>query len=114
MQASWFYGTESYGTLGFSWLARLGVWLLALVWIWIFLVLAPGRRLAVLESVGRNTLPVYLLHTVMLIGLSATMLPVWLGGNLPALVVLALLITYVLSRDCFARAVNGIRFPKKR
>lgn len=114
LPASWFYGTESYGTDGFTWFVRLGVWLLALVWIWIFLVLTPGRRLGVLESVGRNTLPVYLLHTVVLIGLSATMLPVWLDGNLPALVVLALFITYLLSRECFARAVNCIRFPKKR
>ena len=114
LPASWFYGTESYGAGGFAWYVRVGVWALALAWIWIFLAWTPKRRLRFVETVGRNTLPVYLLHTVVLAVLSATLLREWMQGNLVLLLLLSLLITWGLSRDCFARLVGHIRLAGKK
>lgn len=110
-RASWFYGTEGYGTGGFQWYIRLLAWAVALGWIFILLVWTPRRPMAVLEKVGRNTLPVYLLHTIVLVVLTEGGAEVWLRGNLALLAAVALVITWVLSRNCFAKALGKIRLP---
>ena len=113
-RASWFYGTESYGTGGFQWYIRLLAWAVALGWIFILLVWAPRRPIAPLEKVGRNTLPVYLLHTIVLVVLTEGGASVLLRGNLALLALVALAITWALSRDCFAKALGKIRLPAAR
>lgn len=67
--------------------------------------------MAALEKVGRNTLPVYLLHTIVLVVLTEGGAEVWLRGNLALLAAVALVITWVLSRNCFAKALGKIRLP---
>ena len=109
--AAWFYGTESYGTAGFWWYTRLLVWAVALAWIFVLLVWTPRRPLPLLEKVGRNTLPVYLLHTLVLTALTEAGAGQWFPGNLLVLAALAALIAWALSRDVFARILGRIRVP---
>ena len=58
----WFYFKYPYGDEGGSALMRAGLTLYALVWLGFFLSVMPNRSVPLLTAMGRNTLPVYLLH----------------------------------------------------
>lgn len=58
----WFYFKYPYGDEGGSVLMRAGLTLYTLVWLGFFLSVMPSRRLPLLTAMGRSTLPVYLLH----------------------------------------------------
>ena len=87
------------------------MWAVALAWIFVLLVWTPRRPLPLLEKVGRNTLPVYLLHTLVLTALTEAGAGQWFRGNLLVLAALAALIAWALSRDVFARILGRIRVP---
>ncbi|MCD7946963.1 MAG: acyltransferase family protein [Oscillospiraceae bacterium] len=59
---SWFYGSISYGTQGYTWDFRLLTQVVACVWIAFLLFILPNRNIPVISYIGAHTMPVYLLH----------------------------------------------------
>ncbi len=64
-QASWFYGSEAYGE-GYTLCFRLWQYLAAASAILALCTLIPKGSLPLLSRIGRNTMPVYLLHGLLL------------------------------------------------
>ena len=62
LPVEWMYYKYPYGEIGGNVLLRGALLLGALVWLGFFLSVMPGQPLPLLTRVGRNTLPVYLLH----------------------------------------------------
>lgn len=58
----WLYYKYPYGDEGGSVFIRAALLLYAVVWLGFFLSILPSRTLPGLTRIGRNTLPVYLLH----------------------------------------------------
>lgn len=58
----WLYWKYPYGKKGGSVLGRMGLLMFAVICLGAVLPLIPGRRIPGLTHLGRNTLPVYLLH----------------------------------------------------
>ncbi len=59
---SWFYGSISYGTQGYTWEFRLLTQAAACIWIAFLLLALPNRNIPVISYIGAHTIPVYLLH----------------------------------------------------
>jgi len=102
-----FYGSHPFEKLGIGILTKFLIQVLALLWLFFFLlVLAPrlDRRIPVVSTVGKNTLAVYLLHAfpVKLIdhfGLAASFTPLHT-------LALAMVILLVLGNDPVGRFFN--------
>ena len=59
-----FWGTESFNGGVYTWYTRILAWIIAFLWIWILIVWVPTKRIPVIETIGKNTLSIYLLHTI--------------------------------------------------
>ena len=58
----WLYWKYPYGKRGGNVLTRTCFTFYAVVWLAFVLTLIPGKNIPILTRIGRNTLPVYLLH----------------------------------------------------
>ena len=77
-----FWGTESFNGGMYTWYTRILAWMIAFLWIWILIVWVPTKRLPVIETVGKNTLSVYLLHSIIILILMYTPLNDWLFNKI--------------------------------
>lgn len=104
----WFLGTKSYGEGGGTWYIRLAIYAVAFLWIWILRTWIPERRLPFVEKIGKNTLPVYLIHG--LIVHSFEFIPIYLilRDNVALILLLAVILTVMLSRDPLERMMRRI------
>ena len=110
ISSGWFLATKSYGDHGFTWYIRLAVYGIALVWILILMMLIPGRKIPFLGQIGRNTLPVYLIHAIIVPALSSSSVVVsWLTGRMVMILILAAGMTWIFSRNVFQNLVNKIQ-----
>lgn len=62
MKAIWFYHSVSYMSGGYSVWVRGGLLLIALAWIVCFLSIIPNMHIKIITSIGRYSLPIFLLH----------------------------------------------------
>lgn len=56
------YGSYSYESAGYTWLRRGVLQLTGFAWIGLLLAVMPGKKLPILSTIGKNTLPVFLFH----------------------------------------------------
>ena len=107
------YGSCAYAVCGGNIWQRALFLAAAFSWIAALLLLTPNRRLPVISAVGRDTMPVYLLH-----GFVVKLLPLaWLDRgralwNLPELLLIALLCMLVFGNPWVQR-LFALRSPKK-
>jgi fucose 4-O-acetylase-like acetyltransferase len=111
IKASWFYGTESFDGGAFTWYTRLLAWAISFAWIWILLVWIPERELKFVGKIGANTLPIYLLHSIVILILAAAGMSNRLHGNMAGILVLSLVLTVGLSWHGFETVIRKIRVP---
>lgn len=107
-----FYGTESYTDI-YSVKWRILAWIIAFVWVMILLIWIPERQMGYVGTIGCNTLPVYLLHSLTLLILVKTALPDMIHGNLFGILILSGALTFVLSWNGFEKMLRKIRIPMK-
>lgn len=108
--SSYFYGKESFnGVESFVW--RLLGWGTAFVWLMILLTWMPRRKFGYMAVIGANTLPVYLLHPLIMLMLLQTSLPERIDGNMFGMFALAVVLTFVLSWHKFEVLLEKIRIP---
>lgn len=64
------YGSYSYDAIGYNIWVRLLIFAIASVWIALFLMLVPNKRIPIVSETGRYTMPIFLFHgfAVKLIG----------------------------------------------
>lgn len=111
-KAKLFWGTESFDGAFFTWYTRAIAWIIAFVWIWILIVWFPDKQLPMIETIGRNTLSVYLLHSIVLVILMASAKASgFLENRIGLAVLLSAGLTFVLSRTCFDRMLRKIAIP---
>ena len=112
--ARWFFGTESYGDKGFTWYICLMTWGVALVWIIILLVWIPEKKLPLVETIGKNTLSVYILHGLAILVLKEIVLGEFIKGNFTVIIALSVVMTVCLSWNGFERFFRRIAIPYKK
>lgn len=106
------FGTESYSDI-YTVQGRILAWILAFLWILVLLTWIPDKRLALIGTAGRNTLPIYLFHSLTLLILVRTPLPGIINGNMAGILILAVVITAGLSWSGFDRMLRCIKIPVK-
>ena len=110
----WFFGTYSYVDTSLTpWIKAL-CYLLAYLWIFVLLIFIPKRRLGYLTRIGSNTLGIYLFHAVILRILREIPAVTRLTEkSLPFCILLAVLITWLLSFEGVSGLLRKIRIPDK-
>lgn len=110
IHSAWFLGTLSFGVSHFHITTR--IWTMALVFFWIvfLLVWMPSMHVGILSRIGKNTLPVYLLHTFIILLLLDTKLKNATHGNILILLALSVFLTILLSADILQKALKKINF----
>ncbi len=112
MKARWFYGILSYRSSDLTIMTKLLTYLIAGVWLLIILVLAPQRKIPVVSKIGRNTLGIYLFHTIVLRLLQGnSFLKEQIDNSLVLAFIISVGITLVLSLDIFTNILRKIRYP---
>lgn len=111
INSHWFLGTKSYGEGGYTWYIHLAIYVAAFLWIFILMVWTPHRELPALSRIGRNTLPIYLIHGLIIHVMNVFPEVNWLRGNVLWCILFALFLTVVLSWDGFERLLRRIRIP---
>ena len=105
-----FYGTEPFADAG-MFAGRLFAWITAVLWILILVIWVPDRKLGYLGTIGSNTLPIYLFHSLVILILAATPLEEAVNGRLLPMVCLAAVMTLVLSWGKLETLLRKIRIP---
>ncbi len=103
-----FFGSEDYADVS-AFLWRLLGWVFAFLWIMILLIWVPEKRIPVVETIGRNTMSVYLLHGVILILLEVSPLKAAIQHSMVGLTLLSVGLTLLLSWDGFERMLGKVR-----
>lgn len=104
----WFLGTRSYGEGGGTWYIRLIIYIVAFLWIGVLMILMPGREIPFVDKIGRNTLPVYLIHGLIIHSFEYIPVYLVLKGNITANIILAVVLTVVLARNSLERWMRKI------
>ncbi|MCU6763639.1 Fucose 4-O-acetylase and related acetyltransferases [uncultured Roseburia sp.] len=110
----WLYGTDSYIGTGLTPWIKLLTYVLAYIWLFVFLILMPKRRIGFLTKIGRNTLGIYLFHSIVIIILRE--IPGFSGkmeNTIVWSILLSVLITWVLSRDPVAVFLDKFQYKRK-
>ncbi len=94
-----------------SMIFRILFWIMALLWIMILLIWVPKRPLGYIETIGKNTLAIYLLHGVALLILEQTPLKPLIRTNMLTLLLTSAIMTLVFSWNGFEKFINKIRLP---
>ena len=104
---SWFYNSSAYSVNGCGLLFRIINYLLAIVFILFFILFLPNKRIPFITYIGQNTVSVFVLHIFIIRFLPTKLLLEWLPVPAVSVVLLALIITAVLS----SRPVNALFSP---
>ena len=105
-----FYGTMSYRADGFTVGIKIQTYLISSAWILILLFLVPNRRLPLLGKIGRNTLGVYLFHTIAIRLLRVNpAVDTVINSSFALMLAVAAGLTLLLSRDCFSNLLRKIQ-----
>lgn len=107
-----FYGTDAFADGGMI-AGRVFAWATAVVWILILLIWTPRRRLWMMETIGKNTLPVYLFHSLAILVLVRTPLYTLMQGRLAPVLILAAALTVLLSREPLEKLLRKVKLPYK-
>lgn len=112
IKARWFYGTLSYGNSDLTVASKLLTYLISGVWLLIILVLTPQQKLPIISKIGRNTLGIYLFHTIILRLLQEhAFLKDQIDHSLALAIALSVGLTLLLSLDIFTNLLHKIRYP---
>lgn len=106
-----FWGTESFDGDVYTWYTRILAWIIAFLWIWILIVWVPTRRIPVIETIGKNTLSVYLLHTIVILILMYTPFNDWVFNKIGWQLLISVGLTLGLSWNGFERLLRKIAIP---
>ena len=105
-----FYGDQSYLSTGMTAGWKLAAYGISFLWIAVLLLWVPRRKIPLLRKLGRNTLGVYLFHTILL-----RMLRMWepadavLNVHFGLVVLLCVGLTLLFSMDCFSDLLKKIQ-----
>ena len=105
-----FYGNLSYEGTRFTIWLKAATYLISFSWILILVLWVPDRRIPVLGKIGRNTLGVYLFHTLA-ISVLRNIEPVSdaLNGSFLLMFLTAVGLTLLLSLDFFSNILRKIQ-----
>ena len=106
-----FWGTESFDGGVYTWYTRILAWIIAFLWIWILIVWVPTKLIPVIETIGKNTLSVYLLHTIVILILMYTPFNDWIFNKIGWQLAISVVLTLVLSWNGFERLLRKISIP---
>ena len=106
-----FWGTESFDGGVYTWYTRILAWIIAFLWIWVLIVWVPTRRIPVIEVIGKNTLSVYLLHTIVILILMYTPFNDWIFNKIGWQLLISVGLTLGLSWNGFERLLRKIAIP---
>ncbi len=107
-----FYGTEPFDNAG-MFVGRVFFWMTAALWILILVIWVPDRKLGYLGTIGRNTLPVYLFHSLVILALAATPLKGVMEEKLFLMICLSAVLTVILAWNRLEMLLRNIRIPCK-
>ena len=112
IKARWFYGILSYRSSDLTVAGKLLTYLISGVWLLIILILTPHKKFPVVSKIGRNTLGIYLFHTIILRLLQSNpFLKEHIDHSLALAIALSVGITLLFSLDIFTYLLHKIRFP---
>lgn len=107
LQGRWFYQSMSYDAADYSVWIRMGQLMLACIWIITLSWLLPSCKILLFSSIGRYTLPVYLVHGFLVRLIGKFQLFRWSEGkNLLVAVFLAMGICLLLGNKYVERALH--------
>ncbi len=113
IRVRYLYGTDVF-TDPKSMIWRFLAWGIAFLWICILLTWVPRRSLGYLGTIGKHSMSIYLLHSLVIRVLLQTPLAGWIGSNLLTIGITAAILTFALSWKGFYRALRKIRIPVGR
>lgn len=102
INVEWMYNSQSYASLNYSPIFRTMNYLISFLWILGFILFMPKKQ-NILSKIGKNTLPVYLLHYFIVYAIYKTGIFSVQGYAVLASFVFSIIIVFVLSRDCFKK-----------
>ena len=103
-----FWGTESFNGGVYTWYTRILAWIIAFLWIWILIVWVPTKRIPVIETIGKNTLSIYLLHTIVILILMYTPFKDMIFNKIGWQLLISVGLILGLSWDGFERLLRKI------
>ena len=106
-----FWGTESFNGGVYTWYTRILAWIIAFLWIWILIVWVPTKRIPVIETIGKNTLSIYLLHTIVILILMYTPFKDMIFNKIGWQLLISVGLILGLSWDGFERLLRKIAIP---
>ncbi len=107
---AWMINMGPYTSLS-SMIFRILLWIMAFLWIMILLIWVPKRPLGYVETIGKNTLSIYLMHPLAILILEQTPLKSLIGTNMLTLLVTAAVLTLAFSWNGFETFLRKIRIP---
>lgn len=107
----WFLGTRSYGEGGGTWYIRLIIYIAAFLWIWILMILMPEQEILFMDKIGRNTLPVYLIHGLIVHAFEYISVDKIFEDRILVILLFSAILTFVLSRDIFEKWLRKVHIP---
>lgn len=113
ISAKWFFGTLAYADEFTIW-AKMFTYLISFCWLVILIFVIPARRIPLVDRIGRNTLGIYLFHTILIVVLEQIK-PINQGLNdsLGLVILVSVLVTIFLSLDPFSKILKKIRIPDR-
>ena len=110
----YFFGTLTYGDDGLTWYLRLLCMGISFIWLWFLLMWTPKKRIPLLGSIGRNTLPIYLLHSIAIyILLRIPAVTDLVTDNLLWIIIISIIMTLVFSLGFLNKLLRLIKVPLK-
>lgn len=110
----WFYETSPYNDKGYTIVIRAWILLMAAVFSITFFFLIPKKEYAVLSRIGKNTLPVYLYHGILIKIADCCALFDKVRFPVLSICLLTCFLVTVLSMDPIGRYTKKNRFLTKR
>jgi len=100
IQSRWFYHSFPYAAGEYSVWIRLGILMLACIWIALLTVLVPNKKIKVISAWGKRTMPIFLMHGFIVRWIAYKQ---WFKGteiqNLALAVFIASVICFVLGNE---------------
>lgn len=62
LRPNWFYGADSYIATESTFYIRILFFVIAVFWILFFLLFIPNIKIPIVSNIGKNTMPIYLIH----------------------------------------------------
>lgn len=103
----WFYQYGTYTAFGYNPMIRFLIYIAAFIWIIFFQLFIPNKKCNI-SKIGKNSLSVYLLHYMIVYFIAEKTNLLYIGSH-PILncLIIAIIITFVLSRDFVNNVFKG-------